>query len=70
MAIDCYQRFKDTYNQGINDGLASVVALAAAQAAMSDCLTSQSVVQQTAAPTTIVSSARIIDSGPVRPKTR
>ena len=70
MALDCYAIFKTTYNQGIADGLAVAVATAAAQAAMADCLTSQSVAQPTSTPIISVAGSRIADAGPVRPKTR
>lgn len=66
MALNCYTVFKDTYNQAIADGFSTAVATAAAQAAMSDCLSSQSTQQiQTAIPQINVTGTRLVDAGPV-----
>lgn len=70
MALDCYSVFRSTYSQAVADGLAVAVATAAAQAAMNACLASQSAQQAPAVPMTTVAGTRILDSGPVRPKTR
>lgn len=68
MALDCYVVFKNTYNQAVADGLTVAVATAAAQAAMGDCLASQSTQQAPAVPMTTVAGTRLTDTGPVRPK--
>lgn len=71
MASDCYQVFKDTYNQGIADGLSGTVATAAAQSAMDACLAQQNSKPSTVAvPFTTVRSGRKDDSGPSTPPSR
>jgi hypothetical protein len=51
MADDCYKKFKTVYNQAVADGLPTAAAQLAAQSAMSDCLSQQSVVTPAVLPT-------------------
>lgn len=65
MARDCYaQVFKPVFNQARADGLSEAVAIAAAQAAMSDCLSQQSTQVPAVLPTTTV-PATLVDAGPL-----
>ena len=68
MAIDGYQKFKDAYNQAIADGFAVSVATAVAQSIMDDTLRSQSIQPAVAISQTDVPNTRIMDKGPIRPK--
>lgn len=69
MARDCYQVFKDTYNQAIADGLPVAVATAAAQAAQTDCLTQQARQVPAAQPIIVTPGSRPQDPGPTNAAT-
>lgn len=69
MPSDCYQVYKDTYNQAKTDGLSDAAAVGAAQTAMAACLSQQNARPNTVAvPFTTVKSGRTTDSGPTLPK--
>lgn len=69
MPSDCYEVFKQTYEQAIADGLATSVATAAAQTAMAACLAQQNSRPSTVAtPLQPVRSGRVNDPGPRFPE--
>ena len=69
MPTNCYTLYKTTYNQAIADGLPSGAAANAAQTAMASCLAQQTTKPSTvAAPISVISGGRILDSGPTKPR--